>query len=156
MAMPTARAICYKSSLLAGRFIFYGKPKPSHSLVACEFLVFNSNKNQRYAWLLAVGFCLRNYYFLSETRTCAYAWFASIPIANTTLRSTGLKTIFHTYDASFFTKTQQFLCISFALTYSLIVQYKRFWSYLASPILAIDVIGSYKKFIFNMFYAIKL
>jgi hypothetical protein len=43
------------SSLLAGRVIFNGKQIPAHSLVACEFLVFNSNKNLRIAWFLAVG-----------------------------------------------------------------------------------------------------
>jgi hypothetical protein len=71
------------SSLLAEKFIFNGKPKPAHSLVACEFLVFNSNKNLRYAWLLAVGCACELITFLMATRTCAIAWFAAIPIANT-------------------------------------------------------------------------
>jgi hypothetical protein len=53
--MPAARAICYKSSLLAGGFIFYGKQESllSHDLylavgLLANLLFSNGNKNLRY------------------------------------------------------------------------------------------------------------
>ena len=85
MAMPAARVTCDFNIIICSKNLRYRLVLRYTPRYLLEGIFSMANKNLRLRLIskVAVGCACELNIFLMATRTCAIAWFAAIPIANT-------------------------------------------------------------------------